>query len=163
MSYAVFAHRLRKSFALHVYFFAHFSFCFVFLFLYNFLNILFDCMIRLNTKIVVLAMELWKHGSFTHSLDVSEESEYDLWSDRFGSWIGRSSKSRSPDSMKHLRYDRKSSSGYFLMLFIVVWLMFLFPHFMHVSRTQLHIVTLSPMNVLFCFYCHESTFFVVHG
>lgn len=45
-------------------------------------------------------------------VDVSEESEYDLWSDRFGSWIGRSSKSRSPDSLKNSRYDRKSSSGY---------------------------------------------------
>jgi hypothetical protein len=62
-----------------------------------------------------------------HSLDVSEESEYDLWSDRFGSWIGRSSKS--PDSFKHLRYDRKSSSGYFLQLFIVVLTYYFFVYF----------------------------------
>lgn len=56
---------------------------------------------------------LWQNEKCYFPLqDVSEESEYDLWSDRFGSWIGRSSKSRSPDSMKHLRYDRKSSSGY---------------------------------------------------
>lgn len=58
-------------------------------------------------KFVVLAVD-----TMTLHVDVDEESEYDLWSDRFGSWIGRSSKSRSPDSLKHLRYDRKSSSGY---------------------------------------------------
>lgn len=59
-------------------------------------------------------------------VDVSEESEYDLWSDRFGSWIGRSSKSRSPDSMKQLRWERKSSSGYhWPSCSFVAWLMFL--------------------------------------
>lgn len=58
-------------------------------------------------------------------LDVSEESEYELWSDRFGSWIGRSSKSRSPDSLKHLRYDRKSSSQYSL-LFVAVFHVFVY-------------------------------------
>lgn len=69
---------------------------------------------------------LWLCCWLAAHVDVSEESEYELWSDRFGSWIGRSSKSKSPDSFKslrfdrskspdsfkNLRFDRKSSSGY---------------------------------------------------
>lgn len=100
------------------------------------------CMTRVNTNLLLLAMELWI--IFTESLDVSEESEYDLWSDRFGSWIGRSSKSRSPDSLKHLRYDRKSSSGYFLLLFC----------FVQFSCTQLTLIMFDCYtNHSFFFFC----------
>lgn len=110
MFYAVSAHTNLLHFNEFSACFVHFSHLFSF-FPYN----LFNCMIRVNTKFIVVFW-LWNYGSFTISLDVSEESEYDLWSDHYGSWIGRSSKSRSPDSMKHLRYDRKSSSGYFFQV-----------------------------------------------
>jgi hypothetical protein len=47
------------------------------------------------------------------SIDVSEESEYDLFTERFG-FGSRSTKSRSPDPFRLFKYspDRKSSSGY---------------------------------------------------
>lgn len=80
-------------------------------------------------------------------VDVSEESEYDLWSDRFGSWIGRSSKSRSPDSFKSSRYDRKSSSGYssigcaticcYHCLTCVYFVVFIFARFLHLKIISL--------------------------
>lgn len=44
-------------------------------------------------------------------VDVDEESEYDLLSERFGHG-SRSTKSKSPESLKYMRSDRKSSSGY---------------------------------------------------
>lgn len=82
------------------------------------------------------------------SLDVSEESEYDLWSDRFGSWIGRSSKSKSPDSFKHLRYDRKSSSGYNLLFIVVLTdFLLLFVHFLFIYLIDARF----PHAILVCF------------
>ena len=45
------------------------------------------------------------------SIDVDEESEYDIFYDHV--YGPRSSKSRSPDSMKYLNNYRKSSSGYY--------------------------------------------------
>jgi len=51
-------------------------------------------------------------------VDVSEESEHDLLSERFGYGYGgsRSSHSRSPDSLRFMRSERKSSSLYNLVI-----------------------------------------------
>lgn len=60
---------------------------------------------------VVKFIQFWCCGEI---IDVSEESEYDLFTERFG--LGsRSSKSKSPDPFRLFKYspDRKSSSGYF--------------------------------------------------
>lgn len=53
------------------------------------------------------------------SIDVDEESEYDIFYDHV--YGPRSSKSRSPDSMKYLNNYRKSSSGYYSFSF-GIWL-----------------------------------------
>lgn len=95
---------------------------------------------KIECKYLMFGWLLDLHLHTNTSLDVSEESEMDLWSDRFGSWIGRSSKSKSPDSMKHLRYDRKSSSGYLIGSRISCWCWFLHYLFARTLHNPKHLI-----------------------
>lgn len=109
---------------------------------------------KIECKYLMFGWLLDLHLHTNTSLDVSEESEMDLWSDRFGSWIGRSSKSKSPDSMKHLRYDRKSSSGYLIGSRISCWcwfLHYLFARTLHTPNTLSFLQKLHHLvNVFIC-------------
>lgn len=116
---------------------AKFVACFSISFSHLFFRVFF-AWCKIECKYLMFGWLLDLHLHTNTSLDVSEESEMDLWSDRFGSWIGRSSKSKSPDSMKHLRYDRKSSSGYLIGSRISCWcwfLHYLFARTLHTPNT----------------------------